>query len=113
MFLYLPASNFIVYLIYSGANNAPINRLNIAGVVAIFLVWPLFESLLIWKFGSTFGKYLLGNQVIRKNGEKIKYSTSVARVFAVMLFGYGLWIPGLSFFTLLYSLTVIKRKESY
>ncbi|MDH4185003.1 MAG: RDD family protein [Nitrospinota bacterium] len=60
----------------------------------IFSVFFL-EAALISFAGDTPGKWLLGVRVRDKEGGKLRLATSIARVFRVIIYGFGMNIGGL------------------
>jgi uncharacterized RDD family membrane protein YckC len=63
------------------------------GVVLLFyLVPPLYEIILIGKYGATWGKMAMKIKVVRPDGSRISYARSTGRYFAKILSGMILYI---------------------
>ena len=67
---------------------------------SIFL-WIFVEAMFLSTFGYTFGKWLLGVEVLSSNGMRMGYKQAMSRGLKVWWRGLGIGIPLISFFTLL------------
>jgi uncharacterized RDD family membrane protein YckC len=71
--------------------------------------WFAFEALLIHKFGTTPGKWLLGLQVANLDGSRLDLAASIRRVLRVMFSGVGFGWGLLAVFCQALSLFTAKR----
>lgn len=56
-------------------------------------IWLFVEALLLVKFGTTIGKWLLNTKVKDLSGRNLSYTNALARSFWVWLIGNGACIP--------------------
>ncbi len=67
-----------------------------------FLAWVPIEALLLWTWGTTPGKALLGTKLRKKGGNaKLSFDTALKRSFSVWVRGLGLGIPFINFICML------------
>lgn len=79
-------------------------------VFAAALFWLLIEPLLLSKFGTTPGKWLLGIRLEHASGRRLTYSEAYRRTAQVFFRGQGLLIPVIHLFCLGRSLWVYMQK---
>lgn len=84
-------------------------------VMAILFLWIILEAMLMAVFQTTPGKYLLNIRVVKKSGERIRFSEALRRSFHVWLRGLGAGFPLLALITQPVALTrlVIKGETSW
>lgn len=76
-------------------------RLPAAKVQALSLLWDVLalvtmgivEPLLVFKYGTTLGKWLLGLHITDLDGQLPSYEQTRARTWGALLWGFGLGIP--------------------
>lgn len=73
-----------------------------------YFVWIPVEALLLWAFGTTPGKFLLGTKLLWKGKKKPDYLTALKRSFSVWFRGFGMGIPVINFFCLLVAYQKLK-----
>lgn len=66
-----------------------------------YLAWVPIEAVLLWTWGSTPGKWLLGIRLKKEHAKKLDFETSIRRSFAVWFKGIGMGIPIVNFFCLI------------
>lgn len=72
-----------------------------------FIYVPI-EALFLSISGTTLGKFIFGISVLSKNRIKIGFANALERTLSVWIKGLALGIPGISFFTILYSYSKLK-----
>lgn len=78
----------------------------------IFLAWAFVEPLCLSVFGTTPGKTLFRITLRLRNGQRIDYSTALARSLKVWLRGMGMGLPLVSLVTLIIAHGRLKRGGS-
>jgi hypothetical protein len=58
-----------------------------------FLAWVPFEAFLLWSWGTTPGKWLLGIELYRMLGKRFSWEPAFRRSFYVWFRGLGMGIP--------------------
>ncbi len=81
-------------------------------IIASMVLMVLIEPLLISKFGTTLGKYVMGIYVRGKDGKLLTNKEAFNRTYSVLIFGVGLQIPFFSIYTNVKSYSVYKNKKS-
>jgi uncharacterized RDD family membrane protein YckC len=61
-------------------------------ILLLYLVPPIYEIVMIGKYGATFGKMAMKIKVLRPDGSPISYGRSTGRYFAKVLSGMILYI---------------------
>jgi uncharacterized RDD family membrane protein YckC len=61
-------------------------------ILLLYLVPPLYEIIMVGKYGATFGKMAMKIKVVRPDGSTISYGRSTGRYFAKVLSGIILYI---------------------
>jgi uncharacterized RDD family membrane protein YckC len=74
-----------------------------------FLPWFVIETLLIHRFGTTPGKWLLGISVANKDASPLDLPASSRRAMLVFFIGIGFGWSFLAFFCQLISMFIVKR----
>lgn len=77
--------------------------------VVITFLWVFLEAYTISKFGTTFGKSLLGTKVLDQNGELLPYDRSLKRSYGVWLKGMGAGFALVSWLTMLFGYQALKK----
>ncbi len=77
--------------------------------VVITFIWVFIEAFTISRYGTTFGKNLLGTKVLDKNGELLPYDRSLKRSYGVWLKGMGAGFALISWLTMLFGYQALKR----
>jgi len=77
--------------------------------VVITFVWVFLEAFAISRYGTTFGKNLLGTKVLDQNGELLPYDRSLKRSYGVWLKGMGAGFALISWLTMLFGYQALKR----
>lgn len=80
--------------------------------VVTMLMLLLIEPLLLNRFGTTPGKWLLGLSVTDADGRKLSYGEGFVRTVGVLFDGYGLQIPGFSIYRLVKSYKAVEADEA-
>lgn len=75
----------------------------------ILLAWAFIEPLCLSVFGTTPGKALFRISLRLRNGQKMDYSTALARSLKVWLRGMGMGLPLVSLVTLIIAHGKLKR----
>ncbi len=80
---------------------------NIVLLVGQLVPWFIVESILLHRFGTTPGKWLLGLRVTNVDGTPLSLAAATLRYFLVMVFGFGfgwgllaLFFQAFSYFTI-------------
>src|SRR5688572_502704 len=74
-----------------------------------FIPWFMLEALLLHRFGTTPGKWLLGLVVANRDGSRLDLAAAIRRSLRVMILGIGFgWVP-LSMFCQMLSLVTARR----
>lgn len=60
---------------------------------AVHVIWLFLEPLLLYLFGATPGKALLGLRITGRDGEKLTYSEGFTRHLLLLWYGRGAFIP--------------------
>ncbi len=76
----------------------------------IYMSWNFFEALLLSKWGTTIGKWLLGVSLTDSFGNKLTYEDALSRSFQVWIKGMGLGLPIVSIITLIVSYTRLNEE---
>lgn len=71
--------------------------------------WMFIEPLLLAKFGTTFGKWILGTRVEDSSGNNLSYKKALLRSFRVWLIGMGAFIPIVNLIALIASYYQLKN----
>jgi uncharacterized RDD family membrane protein YckC len=77
--------------------------------IVVTFIWVFIEAYTISKYGTTFGKNLLGTRVLDKNGELLPYDRSLKRSYGVWLKGMGAGFMLISWITMLFGYQMLKR----
>jgi len=77
--------------------------------VVITFVWVFLEAYSISRFGTTFGKNLLGTRVLDKNGELLPYDRALKRSYGVWLKGMGAGFALVSWLTMIFGYQMLKK----
>ena len=77
--------------------------------VVITFVWVFLEAYSISRFGTTFGKNLLGTRVLDNNGELLPYDRSLKRSYGVWLKGMGAGFALVSWLTMIFGYQMLKK----
>ncbi len=77
--------------------------------VVITFIWVFIEAFTISRYGTTFGKNLLGTKVLDQNGELLPYDRSLKRSYGVWLKGMGAGFALISWLTMLFGYQALKR----
>jgi len=77
--------------------------------VVITLIWVFLEAYTISRFGTTFGKNLLGARVVDNNGELLPYNTALKRSYGVWIKGMGCGFALISWITMLFGYQNLKK----
>jgi len=80
--------------------------------VVTMLMLLLIEPLLLNRFGTTPGKWLLGLSVVDSDGRKLSYLDGFVRTANVIMDGYGLQIPVFSLYRLWKSYKAVKADDT-
>ena len=91
------------------------NIINMPAVVPTILdliVMIIVEPLLIWRFGTTPGKKLLGVRLESEDGGNPSYIESLIRTGSVILHGFGLFIPLVSLYCIGKSFSKTRKGET-
>lgn len=77
--------------------------------VIITFIWVFLEAFTISRYGTTFGKNLLGTRVLDQNGELLPYDRALKRSYGVWLKGMGAGFALISWLTMLFGYQALKR----
>jgi len=77
--------------------------------VVITFIWVFIEAFTISRYGTTFGKSLLGTKVLDQDGELLPYDRSLKRSYGVWLKGMGAGFALISWLTMLFGYQMLKR----
>ena len=77
--------------------------------IVVTFIWVFIEAYTISKYGTTFGKNLLGTRVLDKDGELLPYDRSLKRSYGVWLKGMGAGFMLISWITMLFGYQMLKR----
>jgi len=77
--------------------------------VVVTFLWVFIEAYTISKFGTTFGKNLLGTKVLDNNGELLPYDRALKRSYSVWLKGMGAGFALISWITMLLGYQALKK----
>ena len=77
--------------------------------VVITFIWVFLEAFTISRYGTTFGKNLLGTKVLDKDGELLPYDRALKRSYGVWLKGMGAGFALISWLTMLFGYQMLKR----
>ena len=77
--------------------------------VAVTFIWVFIEAYTISKFGTTFGKNLLGTKVLDVNGELLPPDRAMKRSYSVWIKGMGCGFALISWLTMLLGYQALKR----
>jgi len=77
--------------------------------IVITFLWVFLEAYTISKYGTTFGKNLLGTKVVDKNGELLPYDRSLKRSYGVWLKGMGAGFVLISWLTMFFGYQMLKK----
>ncbi len=80
----------------------------IVRIIVTFL-WVFIEAFTISRYGTTFGKNLLGTRVLDKDGELLPYDRALKRSYSVWLKGVGAGFVLISWITMLFGYQALKR----
>ena len=81
----------------------------IVRIIVTFL-WVFVEAFTISRYGTTFGKNLLGTRVLNKDGELLPYDKALKRSYSVWLKGVGAGFVLISWITMLFGYQALKRE---
>lgn len=59
----------------------------------LLFTYPSLEALMLYKWGTSFGKWLFGIKTVDENGNNLSYGTALKREYNVLFQGLGLAIP--------------------
>ncbi len=77
--------------------------------IVITFIWVFIEAFTVSRYGTTFGKNLLGTKVLDKDGELLPYDRSLKRSYGVWLKGMGAGFALISWITMLFGYQMLKR----
>lgn len=77
--------------------------------IVVTFLWVFLEAYTISKYGTTFGKNLLGTRVVDKNDELLPYDRALKRSYSVWLKGMGAGFVLISWITMLFGYQALKR----
>jgi len=77
--------------------------------VVVTFIWVFIEAYTISKFGTTFGKNLLGTKVLDVNGELLPPDRAMKRSYSVWIKGMGCGFALISWLTMLLGYQALKR----
>ena len=77
--------------------------------IVVTFLWVFLEAYSISKFGTTFGKNLLGTRVIDTSDELLPYDRALKRSYSVWLKGMGAGFVLISWITMLFGYQALKR----
>ena len=77
--------------------------------IVVTFIWVFLEAYTISKFGTTFGKNLLGTRVLDNSGEPLPYDRALKRSYTVWLKGMGAGFVLISWITMLFGYQSLKR----
>lgn len=77
--------------------------------VVITFLWVFIEAYTVSKFGTTFGKNLLGIRVVDITGELLPYKDSLKRSYGVWIRGMGCGFALISWLTMILGYQKLKR----
>lgn len=77
--------------------------------IVVTFLWVFLEAYTISKFGTTFGKNLLGTRVIGTNDELLPYDRALKRSYSVWLKGMGAGFVLISWITMLFGYQALKK----
>jgi len=77
--------------------------------VVVTFLWVFIEAYTISKYGTTFGKNLLGTRVLDQNGELLPYDRALKRSYGVWLKGMGAGFALISWITMLFGYQSLKK----
>jgi uncharacterized RDD family membrane protein YckC len=77
--------------------------------VVITFIWVFIEAFTISRYGSTFGKSLLGTKVLDNDGELLPYDRALKRSYGVWLKGMGAGFALISWLTMLFGYQMLKK----
>ena len=78
--------------------------------IVVTFLWVFVEAWTISKYGTTFGKNLLGTRVLDTNDELLPYDRSLKRSYSVWLKGMGAGFVLISWITMLFGYQGLKRQ---
>ncbi len=77
--------------------------------IVVTFLWVFLEAWTISKYGTTFGKNLLGTRVLDTNDELLPYDRALKRSYSVWLKGMGAGFVLISWITMLFGYQALKR----
>jgi len=77
--------------------------------IVITFLWVFLEAYTISRFGTTFGKNLLGTRVLDNNGKLLTYDRALKRSYGVWLKGMGGGFVLISWITMLFGYQALKK----
>jgi len=77
--------------------------------VVVTFIWVFIEAYTISKFGTTFGKNLLGTKVLDVNGDLLPADRAMKRSYSVWIKGMGCGFALISWLTMLMGYQALKR----
>lgn len=77
--------------------------------VVVTFIWVFLEAYTISKYGTTFGKNLLGTRVVDKDGELLPYDRALKRSYSVWLRGMAAGFALVSWVTMIFGYQALKR----
>jgi|GEM_PF-1421243 len=77
--------------------------------IVITFIWVFIEAFTVSRYGTTFGKNLLGTKVLDKDGELLPYDRALKRSYGVWLKGMGAGFALISWITMLFGYQMLKR----
>lgn len=81
----------------------------------LFLVmglWMLFEPVLLNRFGTTLGKYILNVKIKSANGSNLTYAAGLTRSTGVFIIGLGLMLPIVSLVTMIVAYSGLTKNKT-
>ncbi|MEM7007673.1 MAG: RDD family protein [Thermodesulfobacteriota bacterium] len=77
--------------------------------IVVTFVWVFLEAYTISKYGTTFGKNLLGTRVLDTDGELLPYDRALKRSYSVWLKGMGAGFVLISWITMLFGYQSLRK----
>ena len=77
--------------------------------IVVTFLWVFLEAYTLSKYGTTFGKNLLGTRVLDNNDELLPYDRALKRSYSVWLKGMGAGFVLISWITMLFGYQTLKK----
>lgn len=101
----------LIIAIPVGIFSGPTHDYPILLQMLVLVTWVPIESILISRFGSTPGKWLLSTRITQRSEEPISFQTALNRSFSVWWRGLGIGLPVVSFVCQILSWKQLKEKH--